>query len=83
MREALRDILPTLFACMVVVLDGLFSRRRHAACSMQTATRLSAGMGEAVFFFSRLARTRATKHEAAHAETEAVAEDGRCCIRAR
>jgi hypothetical protein len=32
---------------------------------------------------SRLARTRATKHEAAHAETEAVTEDGRCCMHAR
>jgi hypothetical protein len=30
MREALRDILPTLFACLVL-LDGLFTRRRHAA----------------------------------------------------
>jgi hypothetical protein len=50
---------------------------------MQTATWLSAGMGEAVFS-SRLARTRATKHEATHAEPEAgVAEDGRCCMRAR
>ena len=52
------------------------------AAGMQPATWLSAGMGEAVFS-SRLARTRATKHEAAHAETEAVAEDGRCCTRAR
>jgi hypothetical protein len=52
------------------------------AAGMQAATWLSAGMGEAVFS-SRLARTRATKHEAAHAETEAVAEDGRCCMRAR
>jgi hypothetical protein len=52
------------------------------AAGMQTATWLSAGMGEAVFS-SRLARTRATKYEAAHAETEAVAEDGRCCMRAR
>ena len=53
------------------------------AAGMQTATRLSAGMGEAAFS-SRLARgTRATKHEAAHEETEAVAEDGRCCTRAR
>jgi hypothetical protein len=68
MREALRDILPTLFACLVL-LDGLFSRRRHA----ETAKWLSAGMGQAVFSF-RLA---------AHAETEAVAEDGRCCMRAR
>jgi hypothetical protein len=34
-------------------------------------------------FSSRMARTTATKHEAAHAETEAVAEDGRCCMRAR
>ena len=42
------------------------------AAGMQTATWLSAGMGEAVFS-SRLARTRATKHEAAHEETEAVA----------
>jgi hypothetical protein len=52
------------------------------AAGMQTATWLSVGMGEGVFS-SRLARTRATKHEAAHAETEAVAEDGRCCMRAR
>jgi hypothetical protein len=52
------------------------------AAGMQPATLLSAGMGEAVFS-SRLAHTRATKHEAAHAETEAVAEDGRCCMRAR
>jgi hypothetical protein len=51
------------------------------AADMQTATWLSAGIGEAVFS-SRLARTRVTKHEAAHAETEAVAEDGRCCMRA-
>jgi hypothetical protein len=52
------------------------------AAGMQPATWLSAGMGEAVFS-SRLARTRATKHEAAHEETEAVAEDGRCYTRAR
>jgi hypothetical protein len=52
------------------------------AAGMQTATWLSAGMGWA-FFSSRLARTRATKHEAAHEETEAAAEDGRCCMRAR
>jgi hypothetical protein len=68
MREALRDILPTLFACLVL-LDGLFSRRRHA----ETAKWLSAGMGQAVFSF-RLA---------AHAETEAVAEDGRPLLHAR
>jgi hypothetical protein len=53
------------------------------AAGMQTATWLSAGMGHAVFSSRRLARTRATKHEAAHAETEAVAEDGHCCMRAR
>jgi hypothetical protein len=29
MREALRDILLTSFACLVL-LDGLFARRRHA-----------------------------------------------------
>jgi hypothetical protein len=52
------------------------------AAGMQTATWLSAGMGEAVFS-SRLARTRATKHEAAHEETEAVDEVGRCFMRAR
>jgi hypothetical protein len=52
------------------------------AAGMQPPTWLSAGMGEAVFS-SRLAQTRATKHEAAHAETEAVAEDGCCCMRAR
>jgi hypothetical protein len=42
------------------------------AAGMQTATWLSVGMGEAVFS-SRMARTRAIKHKAAHAETEAVA----------
>jgi hypothetical protein len=42
------------------------------AAGMQPATWLSAGMGEAIFS-SRLARTRATKHEAAQEETEAVA----------
>jgi hypothetical protein len=80
MRETLREILPTLFACLVL-LDGLFQSKLLAA-GMQTATWLSAGMGEGVFS-SRLARIRATKHEAAHAETEAVAEDGRCCMRRR
>jgi hypothetical protein len=29
MREALRDIFPTSFACLVLI-DGLFARRRHA-----------------------------------------------------
>jgi hypothetical protein len=29
MREALRDVLPTSFACLVL-LGGLFARRRHA-----------------------------------------------------
>ena len=67
MREALRDILPTLFACLVL-LDGLFFRRRHAASHVA----LCRDLGEAVFS-SRLARTRDTKHEAAHEETEAVA----------
>jgi hypothetical protein len=52
------------------------------AAGMQSATWLSAGMGDAIFS-SRLARTRTPKHEAAHAETEAVAEDGRYCMRAR
>ncbi len=42
------------------------------AAGMQPATWLSAGMGGGVFS-SQLARTRATKHEAAHEETEAVA----------
>jgi hypothetical protein len=42
------------------------------------------GWGKAFFLLDwPVARTRATKHEAAHAETEAVAEDGRCCMRAR
>jgi hypothetical protein len=35
---------------------------------------MSAEMGETIFS-SRLAHTRTTKHEAAHAETEAVAEE--------
>jgi hypothetical protein len=52
------------------------------AAGMYTATWLSAGVVEAVFS-SRLVRTRATKHEAAHAETEAVSEDGLCSMRAR
>jgi hypothetical protein len=53
------------------------------AAGMQTATWLSAGMGEGVFS-SRLAlEPQITNHEAAHEETEAVAEDGRCCMRAR
>jgi hypothetical protein len=59
------------------MVDGLFTRRRHAASHVALCR-----VGEAVFS-SRLARTRATKHEAAHAEAEAVAEDGRCCMRAR
>jgi hypothetical protein len=78
MRETiLRDILPTSFACLVL-LDGLFARRWHAASHVA----LCRGGGEGVFS-SQLARTRATKHEAAHAEAEAVADDGRCCMRAR
>ena len=53
------------------------------AAGMQPATWLSAGMGEAVFS-SRLARTRATKHEAAREETDGGGRwDGRCCTRAR
>jgi hypothetical protein len=67
LREALCDTLPTSFAYLVL-LDGIFARRQHADSHVW----LSAGMGEAVFS-SRLARTRATKHEAAHEETEAVA----------
>jgi hypothetical protein len=76
MREALRDNPPTSFACLVL-LDGLFARRRHA----DSHVALCRDGGR--LFSSLLARTRATKHEAAHAETEAVAEDGRCCMRAR
>jgi hypothetical protein len=62
-----------------VLLDGLFARRRHVDSHVAPCRD---GGGR---FSSRLARTRATKHEAAHAhaETEAVAEDGRCCMRAR
>jgi hypothetical protein len=78
MREALRDTPPTSFACMVL-LGGLFARRRHADSHVRGSL---PGWGRP-FFSSRLPRTRATKHEAAHAETEAVSEDGRCCMRAR
>jgi hypothetical protein len=55
MREALRDILPIPFACMVL-LDGLFARRRHAD-SHVALCRDGAGL----FFFStaQLARARA------------------------
>jgi hypothetical protein len=66
MREALRDILPTSFACLVL-LNDLFARRRHADSHVDLC-RDGAGP-----FSSRLARIRATKHEAAHEETEAVA----------
>jgi hypothetical protein len=52
------------------------------AAGIQTATWLSAGMGGGAFS-SHLAPTRATKHEAAHAKTGTVVEDGRCCMRAR
>jgi hypothetical protein len=80
--EALRDTLPTLFACLpgagaLVLLAGLFARRRHADSHVALCRD---GRG---IFSSRLARTRATKHEAAHEETEAVAEDRRCCMAKR
>jgi hypothetical protein len=61
-----------------VELDGLFTRRRHAA-SHVTLCRDGGGR----FFFSTGPHSSHPKHEAAHAETEAVAEDGRCCMRAR
>jgi hypothetical protein len=68
MRGALRDILPTcLFDCLVL-LDGLFSRRRLAASHVALCRD-----GGGRFFFSTALCTRATKHEAAHEETEAVA----------
>ena len=70
MREALRDILPTLFACLVL-LDGLFARRRHADNHVPRDS--LPGWERLPAFSSRLARTRATKHEAAREETEAVA----------
>jgi hypothetical protein len=38
-----------------------------------TENRLQNGMGGGYLFFSTGPHTRATKHEAAHAETEAVA----------
>jgi hypothetical protein len=79
MREALRDIPPTSFACLVL-LDGLFARRRHAHSHMA----LCQDVGEGVFFFSTGPHSsHKAAHEAAHAETEAVAEDGRCCMRTR
>ena len=59
---------PPHFIC----LPGAAMMASLLAAGMQTATWLSAGMGQA-FFSSQLARTRATKHEAAQAETEAVA----------
>jgi hypothetical protein len=77
MREALRDALPTLFAPCLVLLGGLISRRRHAGSHVALC------QDGGAFFLLDLARTRATKHEAAHEETEAVAADGRCCMRAR
>jgi hypothetical protein len=66
MREALRDILPTLFACLVL-LDGLFSRRRHAASHVALCRD-----GGGRFFFSTGPHS-SHKHEAAHEETEVVA----------
>jgi hypothetical protein len=63
----------------MVLLDGLFSRRRHADSHVALYR-----YGRGRFFFSTCPHSeRATKHEAAHAETETVAEDGRCCMRAR
>jgi hypothetical protein len=53
-----------------VLLDGLFARRRHADSHVAYVALCRDGAG---LFSSRLARTRATKHEAAHEETEAVA----------
>jgi hypothetical protein len=50
---------------------------------MQTATWLSTGvLGGGGRFFSRLA-LESQSTEAAHAKAEAVAKDGRCCMRAR
>jgi hypothetical protein len=82
-RCQVRDFLPN-FVC----LTGAARWALLLAASMQTATWLSAGMGEGEggefsLLDWRRARTPATNHEAAHAETAAVAEDGRCCKRAR
>jgi hypothetical protein len=52
---------------------------------MQTATWLSTAMMKAVFFFSTgphsSHKARGRTRTLAYAETEAVAEDGRCCMR--
>jgi hypothetical protein len=81
MREALRDILPTSFACLVL-LGGLFSRRRHAD-SHVALCQDGRGRGPFLLLDWPALEPQTTKHEAAHEETEAVAEDGRCCMRAR
>jgi hypothetical protein len=82
MRGALRGVLPTSFACLVL-LDRLFSRRRHADSHVALYRGGWEGGEAGPPPPPRLARTRTTKHEAAHEETEVVAEDGRCCMRAR
>jgi hypothetical protein len=80
MREALRDPPPpTLhFVCLPVAARcPLFL---PPACRQP---RGSLPGWERPIFLLDSARTRATKYEATHAETEAVSEGGRCFMRAR
>jgi hypothetical protein len=54
------------------------------AASMQTATWLSAGMGDGAFLLDWPAlEPQSTRPHVKKWESEAVAEDDRCCMRAR
>jgi hypothetical protein len=71
---------PPHFICLpgAARWDVLFSRRRHADSHVALCRD-----GGGRFFFStgpHSALEPQSTSEAAHAETEAVAEDGRCCI---
>jgi hypothetical protein len=69
---------PTSFACLVL-LDGLFSRHRHADRHLTPCR----DGGDRFLRLGWPALEPQLKHEAAHAETEAVSEDGCCCMSAR
>jgi hypothetical protein len=76
MREALRDILPTSFACLVLLV-GPFARRRHAD-SHVALCRDGAGL----FFFSTGPHS-SHKARGRTGRTGGGRWDGRCCTRAR
>jgi hypothetical protein len=76
MREALNDILPTSFACLVL-LDGLFSRPRHADSHVALCRD-----GGGRFFFSDGPHS-SHKAQGRTCRNGGGRWDGRCCMRAR